>query len=55
MARPGTINKTKAVEVNIQAVAPVSIMGASAANKLDVGRSVNAQSNNVQRSKIFIR
>jgi hypothetical protein len=31
MARPGTIRRTRAVEVNIQAVAPESITGAASA------------------------
>lgn len=40
MAKPGTINRTRAVEVNIQAVVPVSTTCGSAAQAKDGKRKV---------------
>jgi ABC-type ATPase involved in cell division len=53
MASPGIINKTSAAEVNIQAVAPESITGASAADKT-VGMAIIPSKIKSARGVIFI-
>ena len=54
MASPGIISNTRAVDVSIQAAAPESITGVSAANSDDMGMNKINNKRRDRRKTVFI-